>query len=329
MKSEKVVFVPPRHPVPMSLGLFTDGLRHLSFEDMLDACVSMGIEGIELGSGAYSVAPHLDVDELLSSSSARQQYLAAVEKRGLKIIAFNCSGNPVCPGELGERHRRDMDKTLELASLMGVKTIVAQSGLPAGGPNDEHPNWITHSFPPSCSEIMEYQWGVTIDYWKEAARKAKECGVEKIALENHPYNLVFNVSTIRRLRQAVGEIIGLNLDPSHMFFMGGDPILVAEELCKDNCILHVHGKDSRINPRLKGLEAIELHGYDDDAHLRAWNYVAVGYGHDSLWWKEFFGTLVAGGYCGPVSIEVEDPLMPNNQIAIRKSAEFLLDTMLK
>ncbi len=170
---------------------------------------------------------------------------------------------------------------------------------------------------------------MTIDYWKKAAEKAKTCGVEKIALENHPYNMVFNVSTIRRLRDAVGPIIGLNLDPSHMFFMGGDPLMVAKELTKDNCILHVHGKDSRINPELKGLEAIELHGYDDDAHLRAWNYVAVGYGHDHLWWKEFFGNLVAGGYCGPVSIEVEDPLMPNNEIAIRKSAEFLLDTMLK
>lgn len=329
MANEKVVFVAPRYPTPMGLGLFTDGLRHLSFEEMLDACVDMGIEGVELGTGAYSVAPHLNLDELLESEEARRKYLAELEKRGLKIIALNCSGNPVHPGDLGRQHREDMDKTLELARLMGVKTIVAQSGLPAGGPNDEHPNFITHTFPPSCSEILEYQWEVTIDYWKKAAKKAEECGVEKIALENHPNNMVFNVSSIRKLRTAVGPIIGLNLDPSHMFFMGGDPLMVAKELTKDGCILHVHGKDSRINPEIKGLEAIETLGYDDDAHLRSWNYVAVGYGHDNLWWKEFFSNLVAGGYCGPVSIEVEDPLMPDNEIAIRKSAKFLLDTMLR
>ena len=244
MANDKVVFCAPRHPIPMSLCLFTDGLRHLDFEEMLDKCVEMGIEGLELGTGAYSVAPHLNLDELLESGDARRRYLDEVEKRGLKIVAFNCSGNPVAPGKLGEDHRRDMDKTLELAKLMGVKTVVAQSGLPAGGPKDEHPNWITHTFPPSCSEILEYQWGITIDYWKRAAKKAEECGVEKIALENHPYNMVFNVSTIRRLRAAVGPMIGLNLDPSHMFFMGGDPLMVAKELCKDNCILHVHGKDS-------------------------------------------------------------------------------------
>lgn len=227
MQSEKVVFVAPRHPIPMSLCLFTDGLRHLSFEEMLDACVTMGIEGLELGSGAFSVAPHLNVDELLDSEFERKKYLGAIEKRGLHIAAFNCSGNTVAPGELGKRHRADLDKTFELAKLMGVKSVVAQSGLPAAGPKDEHPNWITHTFPPSCSEILKYQWGVTIDYWKQAVEKAKKYGVEKIALENHPMNMVFSVSTIRRLRSNVGEIIGLNLDPSHMFFMGGDPIMVA------------------------------------------------------------------------------------------------------
>jgi sugar phosphate isomerase/epimerase len=296
---------------------------------MLDTCVDMKIEGLELGAGAYSVAPHLPVDELLASEDARKKYLEAIEKRGMKIVAFNCSGNPVWPGEIGDRHRADFDKACDLAKLMGVTTMVAQSGLPAATPEDKMPNWITHTFPPVNSEILDYQWGVTIEYWKRAAKKAQDCGITKIALENHPNNLVFSVSTIRKLRDAVGPIIGLNLDPSHMFFMGGDPIMVATELCKDDCILHVHGKDSRINPLLKGWEAIEQHGYDDDAHLRAWNYVAVGYGHDQLWWKTFFSELVAGGYCGPVSIEVEDPLMPNNEIAIRKSAEFLLDTMLK
>jgi sugar phosphate isomerase/epimerase len=130
MANEKVVFVAPRHPIPMSLCLFTDGLRHLPFEEMLDACVKMRIEGLELGTGAYSVAPHLDLDGLLASEDTRIKYLDAIKKRGLKIVAFNCSGNPVHPGELGKQHRIDIDKTFELAKLMGVTTIVTQSGLP-------------------------------------------------------------------------------------------------------------------------------------------------------------------------------------------------------
>ncbi|WP_418387621.1 hypothetical protein [Agathobaculum sp.] len=47
---------------------------------------------------------------------------------------------------------------------------------------------------------------------------------------------------------------------------------------------------------------------------------AEGCGHDALWWKTFFAALAEGDYHGPVSIEVEDPLMPNNLVAIQKSA---------
>ena len=149
-----------------------------------------------------------------------------------------------------------------------------------------------------------------------------------IALENHPMNMVFNVSTLMHLRNAVGDIIGLNLDPSHLFFMGGDPMMIARKLCEEKAIYHVHGKDTRLNDHIKGLECFELGAYNGPAVDRVWNYVAVGYGHDHLWWKEFFATLAMGDYHGPVCIEVEDPSMPNNLVAIQKSAKFLKETML-
>ena len=177
-------------------------------------------------------------------------------------------------------------------------------------------------------DVLKYQWGVAIDFWSKAADLAKSCGVETIALENHPMNLVYNVPTVLKLREAVGDIIGLNLDPSHVFFMGGDPLAMARELCKKKAVYHVHGKDSRINPHIKGLDCYEQGIYNGPAVTRSWNYVAVGYGHDALWWKTFFATLAEGDYHGPVSIEVEDPLMPNNLIAIQKSAAFLKETML-
>lgn len=43
-------------------------------------------------------------------------------------------------------------------------------------------------------------------------------------------------------------------------------------------------------------------------------------GHDALWWKTFFCSSGRGDYYGPLSIEVEDPLMTNNLVAIQKSA---------
>ena len=105
-------------------------------------------------------------------------------------------------------------------------------------------------------------------------------------------------------------------------------MMIARKLCEEKAIYHVHGKDTRLNPHIKGLECFELGAYNGAPVDRVWNYVAVGYGHDHLWWKEFFATLAMGDYHGPVCIEVEDPSMPNNLVAIRKSAAFLKETML-
>ena len=49
-----------------------------------------------------------------------------------------------------------------------------------------------------------------------------------------------------RLRDAAGETIGFNLDPSHLFWMGGDPLAIAREL--DSAIYHVHLKDMKTEP---------------------------------------------------------------------------------
>ena len=316
------------NPNPMKLGLFTDGLPHLSFDEVLDEAEKMGIETLEIGTGGYSCAPHLDMEKLLESASARREYLKKIEDHGLTICALNCSANPVGPGERWKSHAPDVMNTFHLAELLGVKHIVSQSGLPAGAPGETTLNWVLHTYPPEMQDVLKYQWEVTIVFWSKAADEAKKCGIETIALENHPMNMVFNAETLLKLRAAVGDIIGLNLDPSHLFFMGGDPIMIARALTEQNAIHHVHGKDTRLNPHIKGLNCFELGAYNGIAKNRVWNYVAVGYGHDHLWWKEFFGTLAAGDYHGPVSIEVEDPLMPNNLVAIQKSAKFLKETML-
>ena len=38
---------------------------------------------------------------------------------------------------------------------------------------------------------------------------------------------------------------------------------------------------------------------------RAWNYVAVGAGHDAKWWKEFFSVVRMSGYDDEISLEME------------------------
>ncbi|OZT18738.1 sugar phosphate isomerase/epimerase family protein, partial [Serratia marcescens] len=231
----------------MKLSFCTDSLGHLPFEPMLDRLLELGVRGVEMTTGGWSPAPHLDTEELLANPAKRRQLQEALASRGMEIAALNVSGNPLDPGELGQRHLRQTDNTLELAGLLGVKKIVMMSGLPPASPHDTIPNWITYtvSWPPTVKNCLDYQWNeVAIPYWQALVARAKACGVERFALENFSAMLVWNPETLFRLREAVGPMVGLNLDPSHLIWMGADPIAVARAL--GPAIHHVHGKDVRL-----------------------------------------------------------------------------------
>jgi sugar phosphate isomerase/epimerase len=285
-------------------------MGNLAFEDMLDKLLSLDIHFIEITTGGWSPAPHLDLNSLLTDTSALSDFKQALESRGMEIAALNCSGNPLDPGALGKEHRDVADKTMELAQLLGVKKIVMMSGLPAGCAEDKTPNWVTYtiSWPPELKQVTDYQWhDVAIPYWKALVKKAESCGVEKIALENFSSQLVYNPETLFKLRDAVGPMIGLNLDPSHLIWMGADPIASARAL--GEAIYHVHGKDVRLERGLVEVNGLLETKEIDDVANRAWNYVAVGCGKDIQWWKEFFSVVKMTGYDGFVSLEMEDLTM--------------------
>ena len=279
----------------------------MPFTEMLDFCVRQGVSAVEIGTGNWSAAPHIDLDGILRSQTAREKWLYEIESRGLEVCALNCSGNPLA-------YAQDMavtEKTFQLAELLGVRKIVMMSGLPAGCPGDKTPAWITTSWPPETQTILDYQWNqVAIPAWRELVRKAANCGVERIALENHGMQLVYNPETLLRLRQAVGPMVGMNLDPSHMFWMGGDPIQAARVLGAAGAIYHVHGKDSRPERYMCGPNGMLDTKPIDQFRQRSWNYVSVGAGHGVQWWQEFFSVVRMGGYDEYVSLEMEDLTLP-------------------
>ncbi|MBP2199414.1 sugar phosphate isomerase/epimerase family protein [Pantoea cypripedii] len=294
----------------MRLAFCTDSLGHLPFAAMLDKLLELGVYGVEMTTGGWSSAPHLRTEELLASASQRRQLLQALESRGMTIAALNVSGNPLDVGELGQCHKRDTEQALALAGELGVEKIVMMSGLPPASPHDTIPNWITYtvSWPPTLKNCLDYQWNeVAIPYWQGLVARAKASGVARFALENFSSMLVWNPETLFRLRDAVGPMVGLNLDPSHLLWMGGDPIAAARAL--GPAIHHVHGKDVRLERGLVNINGLLETKPVEDVANRAWNYVAVGCGQDLQWWKEFFSVVRMMGYNDWVSLEMEDLTM--------------------
>jgi sugar phosphate isomerase/epimerase len=292
----------------VKLGMVSDSLANLSFDELVKTASQLGLQMLEFPCGNWSDAPHVKLDLLLENANERQKFIGTIRDQGLEISALNCSGNQLAPNEQGQAHDAVVRKTMKLASLFGVKRIVMMSGLPAA-PGDSSPNWITVSWPSETTQILNYQWEqVAIPYWRDLVRYAADLGIEKICIEPHGHQLVYNVETILRLREAAGNMVGANFDPSHMMWMGGDPLAAIRRL--DDAIYHVHAKDTRIDRENSALTTLLETKTGDRVRERAWNYVTLGFGHDESWWREFVLLLRQGGYDDVLSIEHEDVSMP-------------------
>ena len=303
----------------MKLSICTDVFGKIPFTEMLDKVKAYGIHAVEMTAGGWGGCCFIpSAEELINDEKKLAAFKAELDKREISISALNCSGNPLIDTPMGKAHSKTIHDTAVLAGKLGVKTIVTMSGLPAGAPGDKTPNWITStiSWPEYegfnyMAEAVKYQGEVAAAWWKEYCQFARDNGVEKIAIEEFPGALVHNVRTFNKLCEVVGpelsDVLGLNLDPSHLIIQGADPIEAARAL--GSKIYYIHGKDARVekyNARVDGLlETLPV----EFSRERTWNYVAVGCGQDLQWWKEFFSVAHMMGYDGYVSLEMEDLTM--------------------
>lgn len=307
----------------MKLGFVSDSLGGMGFETMLDHAARMGVSGVEVNTCGWSTAPHFDLAVMRKDAGARRGFAKAFAERGLEIIALNANGNPLHPTDPAQGE--GLRDTIRLAGDMGIKTVCTMSGLPAGGPGDTMPNWVVSSWPPETQAILRYQWQEKLlPFWTEIAALARENGVERIALELHGNQCVYNVPSLLKLRQAIGPVIGANLDPSHLFWMGADPLAAAEAL--GAAIYHVHAKDTMLNAPVQATTSLLENGSLMDIPARSWSYITLGFGHGETWWRQFCYRLKMAGYDGWLSVEHEDVLL-NALEGLEKSVALLKGVM--
>jgi sugar phosphate isomerase/epimerase len=311
----------------VKIGVFDPIYANLDLEAMLDAVAAAGLDAVELGTGGYPGDAHCKPDELLADSDALARFRDAIESRGLIISALSCHGNPLHPDRaFAERSHATYVKTLKLAERLGVGVVNLFSGCPGEGPEAHQPNWVTCAWPTEYQDILRWQWDESvIPYWRQAAPMAADHGV-KLGFEMHPGFVVYNPSTFRRLRDAVGPMICANLDPSHLFWQQIDPILTIREL--GEAIVHVHAKDTAIDRWNTARNGVLDSAEYGDIAARSWVFRSVGYGHDVLFWKSFVSALRVAGYDHVVSIEHEDRLASINE-GMSKAIAVLREAVLR
>ncbi len=310
----------------MKLSVFSPVLADRSLEEACKCLSDNGVRWMEMGCGGYPGKAHCDPEQLLADPKKLDAFKKTLEKYNIQLSALSVHGNPVHPDKAtAEGYHKDFEQAVLLAQKLGITRIVGFSGCPGGSAQDKMPNWVTCSWPPDYMAILDYQWNqVLIPYWKKTAAWAADHGIQKIAFEMHPGFCVYNPETLLRLRREVGPIIGANLDPSHLFWQGIDPVAAIRAL--GEAIHFFHAKDTKINPYTCPVNGVlDVRHYGDEAS-RSWIFRTVGYGHDYGVWKDIVSTLRMAGYDDVISIEHEDSLMSQME-GLKKAISFMNEVL--
>jgi sugar phosphate isomerase/epimerase len=305
----------------MKLGLVVDPRLGHDWEGALDLAARVGVTHVEPCGGGHVPKGYVDPGALDADDAKLEAFRASIADRGLAISALGCYGNPVHPDRArAEAAHEDFVRLCSVAEKLGVTRITHISGVPAAGPQDRVPNWIVPSIYADLEKAYQWQWEeVLIPYWREACSVAARHGVS-VCIEPIGGFMVYNGQTFLRLREACGETLKVNFDPSHFWWMGIDPLLLIEQL--RGMIGHAHAKDVGINPRTVARDGIVPACRYDDWDNRSWVYRAIGWGHDESFWRDFVTTLRRNGYDDVVAIEIEDAYMTMDE-AVEKSVELV------
>ena len=311
----------------MKLSVLAVALADRPLPQALQFLKERGVQQVEVGCGGYPGKAHCDPAVLLHDEKKLQEFKDTFKRYDLSISALSSHGNAVHPKkEIAKMYHDDFVNAVLLAEKLGVDRVITFSGCPGGSPADQQPNWVTCAWPPEYQDIKKYQWeDVLLPYWEKTAAFAREHGVNKIAFEMHPGFCVYNPETMLRIRAAIGDTLGANFDPSHLFWQGIDPVRAIRAL--GDAIYFFHAKDTALDEANVAVNGVLDTKHFSDVKNRSWVFRTIGYGHDAKVWKDMMSALRIVGYDGPISIEHEDGLMSGEE-GLSKAIKFLQDVLM-
>ncbi|MFL6082578.1 MAG: sugar phosphate isomerase/epimerase family protein [Mycobacterium sp.] len=307
----------------MKLGVYTAVLHDRSLREALTVIRSLGLVGAEINAGGFLPTPHLPVDDLLTRRIEPETYLEPFVDTGVELTGLNVNGNPLhADPEVGPEDAEDLRRAIKVAALLGVRRVVTMSGLPAAHPGGRWPAWHVNPWDSGYLDSLEYQWDdAAVPFWREIDALARDHDV-KVCIEMHPQNLVFNPPTLQRLVEKTNAThVGAEMDPSHLFWQGIDPVAAIDYL--GDLVFHAAAKDTRINPACRVFGVLDdrftrippsehptglggRHVMTRWPHDSSWDFVAVGRGHDVEFWSTFLAALRRVDPDMAVNIEHED-----------------------
>jgi sugar phosphate isomerase/epimerase len=293
----------------MKIGFLTACLPNLELEDLVLWASKQGFKTLELAAWPFESdrdyqARQIDAANFSLDEAKKVKILFA--QNNMEISAMAYYDNNLHP-DLTNRnyYLNHLKKVIDTASLLDVKLV----GTFVGSIPDLSPNQNIKEIKKVFNDILKY-----------AADKNVSIMIENCPMENWmKFGLPGNYAYSPELWDALfnelpHENFGLNLDPSHLYWLGIDYIQAAKDYTTK--IFHAHAKDTEI--LAEGEYQYGIFGRQIDPipwKSGWWRYRMPGLGE--IDWSKFISALQENGYNSVLSIEHEDPIWEGSEEKIK------------
>jgi sugar phosphate isomerase/epimerase len=263
----------------VKLGFLTDKVADI------EKAARLGFSGLELNAGAFGNAASgaLDAEKIQQASDLCKTHDVQITALAYYDVAFNTPA--------ADKFTSAYGNVFDAAEQLGVDVVTSMSGF--DGNRD---------------------WQGNVQLWADrfgpVAELAEGRGM-RVAFENwmgfggslpfKPMNMGGSPDTWDAWFKAVpSKALGLEFDPSHLYWQGIDHIRALREF-KDR-VYHVHAKDTEMLPEKR---------YRGGVNGDYYRFRIPGYGEIN--WAQFISALNEIGYDGGVAIEHEDMVYWNEK----------------
>lgn len=300
----------------MKIGFITACFPDLPLDDVVSWASSTGYESLEvaawpkLGDRPFT-ATHLDADQVVADGPDR--FLEVLDLHGVGICSVSYYDNNLHPDPDERQAVNDHVATcIEAAALVGAPTVGTFVGR----------DW-TRSVKDNLTEAEEiFKPLVDLAGQKDVKLVIENCVMEGWHPDGYPGNLAYSPELWEWM---FDQGLYLNYDPSHLLWMGIDPVTAIEPYF--DRIPLAQAKDIQLFP-----EQRHRYGWPGRSYTREdpwdtgwWRYRVPGLG--DVDWRGLVDVMYEHGYDGVLSVEHEDPVWGGTEDKVKTGLEIAYRTL--
>lgn len=282
----------------MKLGLLTAALGQMPLERIAAWSHQAGYQALEVaawpvGSKHVHQAAHLDVAGF-SAAAARVQDVMVEHDLTISAVTY-CDNNLHHDDAERDRIHHHLRACIDAAAALGVRHVTTFIGRDVTLPVADN------------LKLAEQHLPLLVQYAADRGVKllAENCPMEGWHPDGYPANLAYSPE----LWDWMADLgFGLAYDPSHLPWLGIDPLDALEHALQAGIIGHVQAKDIQIDQRARTRYGVfgKTVGRTSPTDVGWWRYRIPGRGQ--IDWNQIIDTLYTAGYDGDVAVEHEDPI---------------------